>query len=86
MHLIVIFASEMGKMRIDIITAVPELLTGPFDHSMVKRAIEKGLASIHIHNLRDYATGKPKVLTTTLSVEAEGWYSWLNPSTGRFLF
>ena len=50
----------MGKMRIDIITAVPELLTGPFDHSMVKRAIEKGLASIHIHNLRDYATGKHK--------------------------
>ncbi|MDD3385306.1 MAG: tRNA (guanosine(37)-N1)-methyltransferase TrmD [Bacteroidales bacterium] len=47
-------------MRIDIITAVPELLTGPFDHSMVKRAIEKGLASIHIHNLRDYATGKHK--------------------------
>lgn len=60
MHLIVIFASEMGKMRIDIITAVPELLSGPFDHSMVKRAIEKGLASIHIHNLRDYATGKHK--------------------------
>ncbi|MFA7409899.1 MAG: tRNA (guanosine(37)-N1)-methyltransferase TrmD [Bacteroidales bacterium] len=47
-------------MRIDIITAVPELLSGPFDHSMVKRAIEKGLASIHIHNLRDYATGKHK--------------------------
>ncbi len=42
-------------MRIDIITVVPELLTSPFDHSIVKRAKEKGLVEIHIHNLRDYS-------------------------------
>ncbi|MFO7615649.1 MAG: tRNA (guanosine(37)-N1)-methyltransferase TrmD [Bacteroidales bacterium] len=47
-------------MRIDIITAVPELLAGPFDHSMVRRAIGKGLADVYIHNLRDYATGRHK--------------------------
>lgn len=45
-------------MRIDIITVVPELLKSPFEHSIIKRAQEKGLASIHIHNLRDYTTNK----------------------------
>ena len=43
-------------MRIDIITAVPELLESPFGHSIVKRAIDKGLVEIVIHNLRDYST------------------------------
>lgn len=41
-------------MRIDIITVVPELLQGPFDASIVKRAIDKKLVEIHFHNLRDY--------------------------------
>jgi len=45
-------------MRIDIITVVPELLTSPFDHSMVKRAKDKGLVEIIIHDLRDYSTNK----------------------------
>ncbi|MDA3824095.1 MAG: tRNA (guanosine(37)-N1)-methyltransferase TrmD [Bacteroidales bacterium] len=45
-------------LRIDIITVLPELLTGPFDHSIVKRAREKGLVEIYIHNLRDYYTNK----------------------------
>ncbi len=47
-------------MRIDIITAVPELLTGPFDHSIIKRARQKGIVDIRVHNLRDYATDKHK--------------------------
>lgn len=41
-------------MRIDILTVLPELLKSPLDHSIVKRAREKGLAEIHLHNLRDY--------------------------------
>src|SRR5690606_11614056 len=44
------------KMRIDIITVVPDILTSPFDVSILKRAIEKGLVEIHLHNLRDYVT------------------------------
>lgn len=44
------------KMRIDIITVLPELLTSPFDASILKRAIDKGLVEIHLHNLRDYVT------------------------------
>src|SRR5690606_18217453 len=47
-------------MRIDIITVVPGLLEGPFSHSILKRAEDKGLAQVRIHNLRDYATGKQK--------------------------
>lgn len=47
-------------MRIDIITVLPELLRSPFEASILKRAIEKGLVEIHLHNLRDYATNKQK--------------------------
>ncbi len=47
-------------MRIDIITIFPEMFEGPFSHSIIKRAIDKKLADIYIHNLRDYATNKHK--------------------------
>lgn len=45
-------------MRIDIISAVPELLHSPLNFSILKRAQDKGLAVINVHNLRDYATDK----------------------------
>lgn len=45
-------------MRIDIITVVPDLLQSPFDVSIMKRAKDKGLAEIVIHDLRDYSTNK----------------------------
>ena len=41
-------------MRIDIITVLPELLKSPFEASILKRAIEKGLVEVHLHNLREY--------------------------------
>ena len=41
-------------MRIDIITVLPELLESPFNASILKRAIDKGLVEVHMHNLRDY--------------------------------
>ena len=41
-------------MRIDIITVLPELLRSPFEASILKRAIEKGLVEVHFHNIRDY--------------------------------
>ncbi len=47
-------------MRIDILTVVPELLESPFNHSILKRARDKGLAEIFIHNIRDWATDKHK--------------------------
>lgn len=47
-------------MRIDIITIFPEMFDGPFDHSIIKRAKEKGLVEIYLHQLRDYSTDKHK--------------------------
>jgi len=47
-------------MRIDVLTILPKLLEGPFSDSILKRAQEKELAEIHIHNIRDYSTHKQK--------------------------
>ena len=44
-------------MRIDIITVEPDLIKSPFENSMMKRAIDKGLAEVHFHNLREYGFG-----------------------------
>ncbi|NNC83665.1 MAG: tRNA (guanosine(37)-N1)-methyltransferase TrmD [Flavobacteriales bacterium] len=45
-------------MRIDIITIFPDLLHGPFQESIIKRAHQKGLAEIHIHDLRAFSQDK----------------------------
>lgn len=45
-------------MRIDILTLFPEMFAGPFDHSIVKRAIENKLVEIHFHNIRDFSKSK----------------------------
>ncbi|UGU15605.1 tRNA (guanosine(37)-N1)-methyltransferase TrmD [Sinomicrobium kalidii] len=49
-------------MRIDIITVLPELLRSPFEASILKRAIDKGLVEVHTHNLRDYTTDNYKTV------------------------
>ena len=45
-------------MRIDIITVLPEMLESPLNCSIIKRARDKGLADIKVHNLRDFTTNK----------------------------
>ena len=45
-------------MRIDIITVMPEMLDGPLNCSILKRAQDKGLATLAVHNLRDYTLNK----------------------------
>ena len=47
-------------MRIDIISAVPELLSSPFDSSIIKKSIEKKITEVNIHNLRDYSSNNYK--------------------------
>lgn len=55
------FATMMkDKIRLDILTIFPEMFDGPFSHSIIKRAVNKGLAEIHIHNIRDYSKSKHK--------------------------
>ncbi len=45
-------------MRVDIITVLPEMITGFLTESIVARAQRKGLAEVHLHNLRDYTTDR----------------------------
>ena len=45
-------------MRIDILTVLPEIVQGPLQHSILRRAARKGLVDIRVHDIRDYATGK----------------------------
>ena len=53
-----IFVENQTTMRIDIITVLPQLLEGPLNHSIVKRAREKGLVDLHVHDLRDFSQDK----------------------------
>ena len=55
-------ATKFHKMRIDIITVLPELLESPLNHSIIKRARDKGLADINIVNLRDFTTDKRRTV------------------------
>jgi tRNA (guanine37-N1)-methyltransferase len=52
-------------MRIDIISAAPNLLESPFNHSIIKRAQQNGIAEIVIHDLREYGLGKYKQIDDT---------------------
>jgi tRNA (guanine37-N1)-methyltransferase len=48
-------------MRIDVFTLFPEMFVSPFAESIVRRAMNAGLLSLHTHNIRDYATDKHKI-------------------------
>jgi len=47
-------------MQIDILTIFPEMFEGAFKHSIIRRSQEKGIVTINLHNIRDYATDKHK--------------------------
>lgn len=49
-------------MRIDIITLFPEMFRGPFEASIVARAVEQGLVQLELHNLRDWGEGRHRVV------------------------
>jgi len=52
------FEQNLEKMRIDILTVVPELLESPLGHSIIQRAKDNGVVEIHIHNIRDFSEDK----------------------------
>jgi tRNA (guanine37-N1)-methyltransferase len=47
-------------VRIDIVTLLPELIRSPFEASILKRAQTKGLVEVHLHDLREFGSGKHK--------------------------
>jgi tRNA (guanine37-N1)-methyltransferase len=49
-------------MRIDIITCLPGLLSGPFSHSILKRAQDKNIVELYVHDLRNYSTNKHRTI------------------------
>ena len=53
---------EQISMRFDIITLFPGMFAGPFQESIIARAVERGLLEIHLHNLRDYGIGKHQMV------------------------
>ncbi len=66
-------------MRIDIITVLPELLKSPFEASILKRAIEANLVSVHFHNLRDYTTDNYKTIDDTQFGGGAGMVMMIEP-------
>lgn len=69
-------------MRIDILTVLPEMIEGMVNCSIVKRAQDKGLAEIHLHNLRDYTTNKWRRVDDYPSGVKPAWLCRSNLSTG----
>ncbi len=53
--------ARIGRMHIDVITLFPEMLAGYLDESILKRARERGLLGLGLHNLRDFAAGRHRV-------------------------
>jgi len=49
-------------MRIDILTLFPGMFRGPFEESIIKRAVEAGIVSLHLHDIRQWAEGRHKVV------------------------
>ena len=66
-------------MRIDIITVLPELIKSPFEASILKRAIEAGLVSVHFHNLRDYTFDNYKSIDDTQFGGGAGMVMMIEP-------
>ena len=66
-------------MRIDIISVAPNLLESPFDHSIIKRAKDKGLIEITIHDLREYGLGNYKQIDDTQFGGGAGMVMMIEP-------
>jgi tRNA (guanine37-N1)-methyltransferase len=66
-------------MRIDIISVAPDLLESPFNHSIIKRAKEKGLAEIIVHDIRAYGLGNYKQIDDTQFGGGAGMVMMIEP-------
>ena len=66
-------------MRIDILTILPGLLESPLDHSILKRARERGLVEVNVHNIRDYAKNKHKQVDDYVFGGGAGMVMYVEP-------
>ena len=72
-------------MRIDIISAIPKLLTSYFEQSILKRAQEKKLVEIYLHDLRDFSNNKQKSIDAILDKISKSGYESLSDKEKDFL-
>jgi tRNA (guanine37-N1)-methyltransferase len=73
-------------MIIHIITVLPDLLESPFAHSIMKRAQQKGLASVHVHNLRIFSNDKHKSVDDYAFGGGAGMVMMMEPIVNCFEF
>lgn len=73
-------------MRIDILTIFPELLESPFAHSMMKRAVDKDIVTIEVHNIRDFSTDKHKSVDDYAFGGGAGMVLMIQPIEDAILF
>jgi tRNA (guanine37-N1)-methyltransferase len=66
-------------LRIDIITVLPELIVSPLQHSILKRAQQKGIVQIEVHNLREFGLGKNKQIDDYLYGGGAGMVMMIEP-------
>ena len=55
------YSAKMAALRVDLLTLFPGMCSGPMTHSMMKRALEKGLLSFTAHDIRDWTTDKHRL-------------------------
>jgi len=66
-------------MRIDIVSALPELLISPLQHSIMKRAQDRGLLEVVVHNLREYGLGRHRQIDDTQYGGGAGMVMMIEP-------
>ena len=72
-------------MQIDILTLFPDIFKNTLEYSIIKKACEKGIVKIKIHNIRDYTYDKHKLRMIVLMVEEKAWFLSLNLFLKLFL-
>lgn len=66
-------------MRVDIITCFPQLLESPFSHSIIRRAVDRAKVAIHLHDVREYATGNHRQVDDYLYGGGAGMLLMIEP-------
>ena len=70
-------------LRIDILSAVPNLLDSPFNHSILKRAQERKLLDVHVHDIRAFGVGKHKQIDDIRASGREAASKWKRQKYSR---
>ncbi len=81
-----LYLQKSAPMRIDIITVLPEMLEGPLGCSIVKRARDKQLVEIVIHNLRDFSTDKHRKVDDYSYSKGAGMVMTIQPVEAAITF